>query len=68
MTDCVHWYELDSPEGPTITGKCRNCADVRQWPNHVMPMNGRPFILKDPLMPRLFNAGYGGPRPRTDYY
>jgi hypothetical protein len=67
MTDCVHHWLLDSPEGELIVGKCRNCGAERDWPNTVKAAEGRPFILRDPLLPRIYNTGYGGPRPQ-DYW
>jgi hypothetical protein len=68
MPDCVHHWLLESPEGPSIAGKCRDCDATHEWPNKFVEAAGRPMILRDPLLPRTFNNGYAGPRARSDYY
>ncbi len=68
MSDCVHHWDIEAPEGLTVAGKCRKCEAVREWPNRLSVAPGRPMILHDPLMPRIYNNGYASPRTRNDYY
>lgn len=64
----AHHYVLESPANGRVPGKCRDCDAVKDWPETVTVDPGRPMILRDPLMPRLYNAGYAGPRGGWDYY
>jgi hypothetical protein len=70
MTDCgkAHHWDLESPEGELIPGKCRNCGAVRDWPNKFIVAEGRPFITRDPLIPRSALNGVGGYQRTADYY
>lgn len=70
MTDCVHHWLLEAPEPEGTQGACLKCDDTRTWSRlRFEDINGgRPRVLTDPLMPRAFNNGYAGPRPRNDYY
>ena len=32
-TVCVHRWEIEEPSGPTSTGECRRCGEVREFRN-----------------------------------
>lgn len=61
----MHWYVLGEPVAGRTPGVCRDCGAAKDWPALVDPAPGRPFILRDPLLPRLYETG----RMRyLDYY
>ncbi len=33
LGDCTHHWMIDSPNGPTSLGRCRDCDEVREFPN-----------------------------------
>ncbi len=33
MTDCKHYWVLESPNGPTAKGECKLCHEIREFPN-----------------------------------
>ena len=35
-TSCVHYWLIETPNGPVSNGTCRNCGDQRQFENHLM--------------------------------
>jgi hypothetical protein len=32
---CVHFFEIESPNGPTSEGVCRKCGETKEFPNSV---------------------------------
>ncbi|MBI4282826.1 MAG: hypothetical protein HY672_05025 [Chloroflexi bacterium] len=32
---CVHYWVIDLPSGPTSTGKCRQCGETREFKNYL---------------------------------
>ena len=35
MSKCVHFYEIETPSGPTSEGVCTKCGDRRSFINHA---------------------------------
>jgi hypothetical protein len=68
MADCSHHYVLEAPVEDRVPGKCRDCGKVRDWPAVGTKAEGRPFILRDPLLSRTHLNGVGGYRRTQDYY
>lgn len=33
MTDCKHYWILESPNGPMAEGKCKLCGEVKEFPS-----------------------------------
>ncbi|MCH8198674.1 MAG: hypothetical protein IIA54_01210 [Chloroflexi bacterium] len=34
-SDCPHHWVIDSPNGPTSTGTCRVCGEIREFKNSI---------------------------------
>ena len=34
-SDCNHHWVIDSPNGPTSTGRCRVCGEIREFKNSI---------------------------------
>ena len=34
-SDCSHHWVIDSPNGPTSTGTCRDCGEIREFKNSI---------------------------------
>ena len=34
-TDCVHYWIIESPVGPTSNGVCKYCGEEREFQNYV---------------------------------
>jgi hypothetical protein len=32
---CKHFWVIESPNGPTSNGECRNCGEVREFKNSI---------------------------------
>ena len=32
---CLHYWMLDSPDGPVSKGTCRSCGEERDFPNYI---------------------------------
>ena len=32
---CSHYWLIESPNGPTSTGECQNCGEVREFKNSI---------------------------------
>ena len=45
---CVHWWQLATPAGPTITGICRHCGEVRTFASTLGDSKFRLGMRKDP--------------------
>lgn len=59
MTDCVHWWVLRDPVGGRVPGTCKKCGAEDDWPAVGVALEGRPFLVNDPLLPRTIVGGYG---------
>ena len=35
LTECSHFWLIDSPNGPTSIGRCQLCGDTRDFKNSV---------------------------------
>jgi hypothetical protein len=68
MPDCAHHFLLEAPQNGRIPGRCKDCGAERDWPAHGVVAEGRPFILRDPLLSRTHQNGVGGYRRTQDYY
>ena len=33
--DCNHYWVIESPNGPTSQGRCRQCGELREFKNSV---------------------------------
>ena len=44
MSDCVHYFLVDTPNGPTSDGRCKHCGEVRTF------CNTNPERLQDQAM------------------
>ena len=34
-SDCPHHWLINSPDGPTSTGTCRTCGEIREFKNSI---------------------------------
>lgn len=59
MPDCTHHYILGEPVEGRLPGKCKHCGAEKSWPSVGVILEARPWILRDPLIPRNDIGGFG---------
>lgn len=54
MTEHAHHWLLEAPGPEGTPSACRDCPAVKTWPkpNYSQLLDGRPFLVKDPLLKR----------------
>jgi len=61
--ECVHWWEIEPPAGPTCEGRCKYCGEARQFRNSYEEWTQREtqaviFRSPNPLGPALLERAY----------
>ncbi len=53
---CNHYWEIEVANGPTSTGKCKRCGEVREFYNafpDYNPMKKNKTVLNLPRLPKV---------------
>ena len=61
--ECVHWWEIEPPNGPVCSGRCKYCGEVREFRNSYEEWAQRDtqaviFRSPNPLGPILMEKSY----------
>jgi hypothetical protein len=70
MTDCIHHWLLAEMTVAGTPGTCLKCGAEKNWPrpNYAALADGRPFIMRDPLLARSGINSVGRYKRTSDYY